>query len=192
MTITTTSSIRRRRHEQAHNARGAEVFNARGVAPAAEGADVLTDHTQTGVVGERPPLTGRGSGKEKWVGFATANGYEESDLDGLTREQIAELTFPKPAAATEQETVASSLEEGEPQRDENGDEIDVTRTPAEGEELEADTEGDRAGEYEAAPGVDSEGSLVDDSERPDTGEQEQEAQQEAAELSGTEQSSDDN
>lgn len=42
----TASSIRRRRHEQAHNTAGAEVFNAQGLAPASESADLTVDETQ--------------------------------------------------------------------------------------------------------------------------------------------------
>jgi len=157
MSITTASSIRRRRHEQNRNTEGAEVFNANGLAPAAAGADVLTDHTQSpAVVGERPPLTGRGSGKESWTAFATSNGYAESDLDGLTRDQIAALEYPKP---------------GEPDRGDDGGVVDVTQTEVESSsELEADTEGERVGDYADTPGVDSEESLVEVEAAPADGE----------------------
>lgn len=46
MTITTSSSMRARRHEQNRNTEDAEVFNANGVAPASSAADLLTDQTQ--------------------------------------------------------------------------------------------------------------------------------------------------
>lgn len=38
-----------------------------------------------------PEKPAKGSKKEDWVAFALANGKTEEDLDGLTRDQIADL-----------------------------------------------------------------------------------------------------
>lgn len=135
MSITTATSMRRRRHEQVDNTADAEVFNAEGVAPAAAGADLTIDHTQSetlspkndttnmtvastselpaDVDGDRPPLTGRGSGIEAWRAYAIAQGHEAEIVDFTKKEQIIDLYAAKDAAAAAERAAAeqAALEE---------------------------------------------------------------------------------